>query len=482
MEHDKAKRAAQRVCGEPPTKKPHTVAVRHDVVSGRKVADISDDDVAEIAHEAYTFLYSLVLMELTRKQMTNANPGVQTQLPGVARTNEMQHASSLPTPKFHTVVKPNLDTLYTYCWMDLTSEPMIISVPAIAEERFYMLQLLDMWTDTFAVIGTRTTGCDAGNYAIVAPSWSGKLPAGVQRVDSPSSTLWLVGRTQVNGQDDLDKTNEILDCMSATPLSHWGGGPFVLPYSYDSSVSRDAPVDQVSKMPADVFINKAMELMRIHAPHVLDQPMVARMARIGLDVSLDHFEFSALSQTVQQHLTEAVEEGTKNFESNAGLPPPKNGWEICIHPMGVWGTCYQRRAYFAMSALAVNCPEDAVYPYISNNSGNPDVLDGHNTYTMYFGPGQLPPARAFWSLTLYDDKGFLVENDENRYALTSRDKFKFGDHGSLELCISHTAPGSDSPNWLPAPAGSFQLQLRLYLPAPEVLTGAWAPPAVKPLA
>jgi hypothetical protein len=158
-----------------------------------------------------------------------------------------------------------------------------------------------------------------------------------------------------------------------------------------------------------------------------------------------------------------------------------NGWQMNTDTMGVYGNYYLKRAIVALLGLGANLPEDAVYPLnIGDADGKP--LTGTNKYVLHFAKNEIPPAKAFWSVTLYDKDGFPTANDLNRNAIGDRDALKLNADGSLDLYIQHASPGAEKEsNWLPAPAGDFNLTMRVYSPKSEVTDGRWAPSAVQRL-
>ena len=189
------------------------------------------EEAFQIGVEAYVYFYPLVLMDITRRQMTNIEPGKAA---GGGPKNNFSHVRTFPPADFKTVVRPNFDTLYSSCWLDLTDEPLILSAPDTAG-RYYLLPILDMWTDVFAVPGKRTSGTAAGDWAVVPPGWKGDLPDGVAKIQSPTPYAWIIGRTQTNGPADYDAVHNIQDGYRITPLSQWGKHPTAVPFDADPS-------------------------------------------------------------------------------------------------------------------------------------------------------------------------------------------------------------------------------------------------------
>jgi hypothetical protein len=437
----------------------------------------SEDQAYDIGVDAYLYLYPLVLMDVTRLQATNV-PAGKVLMRGPMNT--LINLPTFPPAEFRDVVRPNFDTLYSAAWLDLTKEPIILSVPD-TDGRYYMMPMLDMWTDVFAVPGKRATGTQAGDFALVAPGWSGALPEGVTRIDSPTGMVWIIGRTQTNGPSDYKAVQKIQAGYKLTKLSDWGKTPSAEKTKLDPNVDmKTPPMLQVHKMPAGDFFAYGAELMKVNPPHMTDNDMIARMKRIGITAG-ESFDLGKAAPEVQQALERAAKDALELMqEKQATLNPLVNGWGVAVENMGVYGNSYLRRATVAMVGLGANPPEDAVYP-LTFVDGEGEPLDGSNNYVLRFKKEELPPVDAFWSVTLYDKDGFPVPNDIKRQALGDRDEMKYGDDGSLEIYVQATSPGKDKEsNWLPATkSGPFNLTLRLYGPRREVLTGKWVPPGVQ---
>jgi hypothetical protein len=427
--------------------------------------------------EAYVYLYPLVTMELTRRQMTNAPAGTR---PGIGPMGHFWHTRQFPPADFRAVVRPNFDTLYSSAWLDLTGEPMIVSVPDTGG-RYYLLPLYDMFTDAFAVPGTCTSGTQVASFAVLPPGWSGELPTDVEPIRAPTFNVWIIGRIQTNGPADYPAVNRIQDGLAITPLSRWGQ-PAAAPaeHTVDPAVDMQTPpLEQVHAMAAEDFFTLAAELLRRHPAHLTDWSTLTRLRRIGLRPG-ERFDPAALDPAVRQALAEAPAAALERMR--AALPTlarTANGWQMNTTTMGVYGNHYLKRAVVAMAGLGANQPEDAIYPLaIADADGQP--LDGDHDYLLHFAADQLPPAGAFWSVTMYNAEGFQVANPKNRFALGDRDALTFNPDGSLDLYLQHDSPGPErEPNWLPAPRGPLGVTLRLYAPAAEALDGRWSPPPLR---
>jgi hypothetical protein len=438
--------------------------------------DAGAQGALEIAVDAYLYLYPLVTMGITRRQ-TNALPGTSRN----SLNNQFFHVRTFPPANFKMVVRSNFDTLYSTAWLDLTREPMVVSVPDTGG-RYYVLPMLDMWTDVFAAPGSRTSGTGVGHFVVVPPGWTGKLPDRVMRIDAPTPSVWIVGRTQTNGPQDYSAVHKIQDGYTITPLSQWGQAPPAPPPPNVPLPNLGAPAPQVEvdHMPALQYFRYAAELMKANPPHVTDWSTLERMQRIGIKAGQSYHP-EQLNSALRDALTRSVAEGQRRMKARAAnLGRLVNGWQIMTHTMGVYGIDYLKRAVVAQILLTANQPVDAVYPLIVTDADGKTPV-GQNSYVLHFDSGALPPVGAFWSLSMYDAQGFQVANPISRFAIGSRDPLRRNADGSIDLYVQHDNPGGErTANWLPSPAtGVLGLTMRLYAPKAPVLDGAWVPPPLR---
>jgi hypothetical protein len=447
------------------------------VPAGRAAAPALDErDADQIAVEAYHYFYPLVIMDVSRRQLTNIEPG---KMPGRGPMNTLSHLRAFPPASFREVVRPNFDTLYSSGWLDLTAGPVVVTVPD-TQGRFYLLPMLDMWTDVFASPGKRTTGTQAGHFAVVPPGWSGTLPAGMERIDAPTAYVWIIGRTQTNGPKDYAAVHAVQDGYRLTSLADWGKPERPAAVTTDPTVDmKTAPLIQVNSMSGEDFFTRAVALLDTNPPHVTDQPILARMRRLGIEPGKP-FDYAKADPVVKKAIDRAPAAGMAAMKAKLPtLARVVNGWQMNTDCMGVYGTWYLKRALVAMVGLGANLAEDAIYPLnLADAEGKP--LDGTNAYRLTFRKDELPPADAFWSVTLYDSDGFPVANALDRHAVGDRDALVFNADGSLELVIQAESPGpGKESNWLPSPKGPFNLTMRIYAPRANALNGEWTPPPVQ---
>lgn len=442
-----------------------------------KSETLSEKDVYEIGVEAYHYLYPLILMDITRRISVNLEPGKK---PGMGPMNMFHHMRAFPPANFREVVRPNFDTLYSIAWLDLTQEPLIVSAPDTGG-RYYLLPMLDMWTDAFAVPGARTSGTKAASFAVVPQGWRGALPDGVERIEAPTPYVWVIGRTQTNGPKDYEAVHKVQDGYTTTPVSQWGKKVDAVKTAVDPGVDmKTPPLVQINSMPAFKYFGYGAELMKLHPPHVTDWSIVARMKRIGVEPGRN-LDFDKASPDVKAGLERAFVDGLKLMKDKvASLTRIINGWTMSTDTIGVYGNSYLKRAIIAMIGLGANQPEDAIYPMcVADAEGKP--MDGANKYVLHFKKEELPPVGAFWSVTMYDAEGFMAANQLDRFAIGDRDELKYNPDGSLDIYMQHESPGKDKEsNWLPSPAkGVLGVTMRLYAPKAQVLDGRWVPPAIK---
>jgi hypothetical protein len=438
-------------------------------------ADIGPGEAHDVGINAYIYLYPLVTMERTRRQAINIEPGHR---PGFGPMNSFSHIREFPDADFKTVVRPNFDTLYSSGWLDLTGGPVVVSAGADPDGRYYELPMYDMWTDVFAVPGQRTTGTEAGNWAVIPPGWQGNLPGDVDRIDAPTPYVWIIGRTQTNGPADYPTVHKIQDAFRVTPLSYWGREAPPVTAVIDPGIDMvTPPLDQVNSMSAEEFFDYGLGLVKLQPPHLTDWSLIAQMRRLGL---VPGARFADLEPAVRSALHDVPAAALQAMrQAFPRLAKVVNGWQMNIDTMGVYGNFYIKRAVVAMVGLGANSAEDAVYPVLlADADGKP--LAGDNDYVLHFGKTGLPPVHAFWSVTMYDAQGFQVANSLSRFAIGDRDPLQYNTDGSLDLYLQHQSPGtSKEANWLPAPRGPLGVTMRLYSPKSSVLNGTWAPPAIQ---
>jgi hypothetical protein len=417
----------------------------------------------------------LVLMDATRRLALAPAAGTPDTTRG-AVANRFQHLRAFPDASFTDIVSPNADTLYSLAWLDLTGGPVVLGVPEMGE-RYYLMQLMDAWTNVIAAPGSRTTGNRRGQFAIVGPDAGGPLPAGVQTIKAPTRMVWLVGRTQTNGKGDYRAVHALQDQYTLEPVGAHRAPPPVV----RRSDSVTPPIDQVVRMDPSEFFGRLNALMKENTPAAADAPLLERIAAIGVAAGRA-FDPSHLDRTTLAAVSHGVQQARQQILAAADAPHGRriNGWDV-MTDLGRYGVDYLWRAAVATMGLGANLAEDALYPHaVVDGEGRP--LDGTQRYQISFAPGKLPPVEAFWSVTLYNARQGFAANPLDRYALGDRDRLQPGADGSLTLYVQAESPGPGRErNWLPAPRAPFNLALRLYWPGREILDGRWTVPPVQRL-
>lgn len=434
-----------------------------------------------LAVEAYIYGYPLVTMEMTRRVVTNVSKAEGTKAP-------MGHIIKLreyPDASFTDVTAPNADTLYTTAFVDVGEEPWVFSFPDM-KDRYFLFPMLDGWTTVFQVPGKRTTGDGAQAYAITGPGWEGKLPEGVTEYKSPTSMVWILGRIYCTGTpEDYKAVHALQDQCKLVPLSSYGKDWTPPPGKVDPNIDMKTAVrDQVNRMDAVEYFTLLSELLKTNPPTPADAAMVEKMAQIGI-VPGKGFDKSRLDAHFIKRIPEiGFGRIMLHFKFSDGDIRDINGWGYTTKT-GIYGTEYVQRALITAIGLGANRPQDAIYPTSLKSSDGlfSRSYDGSNNYVLTFAKGQLPPVRGFWSITMYNEKYFFVDNPINRYSISARQDLKTNPDGSTDIYIQHKTPGADKEsNWLPAPEGKFILMMRLYWPddsPPSILDGSWVIPPVK---
>jgi hypothetical protein len=390
--------------------------------------------------------------------------------------NTLISITQLADPTERLIPAPNVDTLYTTARLDLTSGPLILHVPE-EHGRYYTFQFMDAYTNSFAYVGRRTTGTHVGNYAVVGPGWHGHLPSGVKRITAPTPTVWVLGRTLVKSAADVARVNAIQHEYSLTPLSGYPGRPSAALYLPRS------PLRPVALPTGLAFFDAMDAAMASNRSPASARALLRRFASVGIapgrTVSTEH-----LSSAVRQGLLAGLKTGRAQVNRyqaaiKAASERRHNGWLVPPAATGNYGTNYLLRAYISQTALGANVPAEAEYPFAFVDHRR-KRLRGTHRYVLHFAAGELPPVKAFWSLTMYDQGLFLIPNALNRYAIGDRTPgLRRNRDGSLDIVIQHTPPNGSRSNWLPAPAGRFALALRLYQPKAPVLRRTWPLPTLR---
>jgi hypothetical protein len=434
-----------------------------------------------IAEEGFIFGLPIVMNYAVMQEYAVDKGGPQFKAP----FNQIKNEPRVFTYKDTAIITPNSDTPYSFLWLDLRAEPMVLSVPAVEKKRYYALQLIDGNTYNYGYIGSRATGNEAGNYLVVGPDWKGETPAGIKKVFSSTTPFSLVGyRTQLFNPADMPNVVKVQSGYKVQPLS-----AFLKQPAPPAAPKIDFVPANSAGVKANFFEYLAAALQFVPtAPE--EKEVRAKLASIGIGPG-NSVEFKNLSPEHKAAIVEGMKAGEEKVDKYlaAGLKDV-NGWNIgaLFGDRAFYKGDWLKRAAAAKGGIYGNDAVEAVYPF-TKKDGTGEALDGskHN-YTITFPAGHLPPVNAFWSVTMYDGKSqLLIKNPIDRYLINSPmlSGMKKNADGSLTLYIQKDSPGkSKESNWLPAPNDSIFLVMRLYWPKetpPSVLPpgeGTWKPPGI----
>jgi hypothetical protein len=435
---------------------------------------VTPAEARAIAKEAYMYGFPLVdgYRILHGYFVDRDNPEYK------APWNQIKNIPRVYTPDDKAVQTPNSDTPYSFVGMDLRAEPIVLTVPPIEKDRYFSIQLVDLYTHNFDYIGSRATGNGGGNFLIAGPGWNGEVPAGVTKVMRSETELALaIYRTQLFNPDDLDKVKAIQAGYKVQPLSAFLGQPAPKPAP---TIDFIKPLTPETQKTSPEFFNVLNFVLKFSPTVPSEKELMERFAKVGIGAGKT-FDPTKLSPEMKKAFEEGIGDAWKEFAGGEKLLA-----EGKITAGDLFGTrASMKNNYFyrwlATIGIWGNSKQEAMYPiYFTDASGQ--KLDGANRYTLRFPKGKLPPAHAFWSLTMYQlPESLLVANPIDRYLINSPmlPDMKMDADGGLTLYIQHESPGKDmESNWLPAPKGPFSSYLRIYWPKAEATEGKWTPPVL----
>ena len=426
-----------------------------------------DEKIAyAIGTEAVFYGMGPVLMRIGIESQSDADkPYDNAQAP----MNQMGHARRVYGPEDKFVVTANNDTLYSFAALDLSKEPVVLSVPD-TNGRYYIMQLIDAYSRAIEDIGIGTLGAKGGTFAIVGPGWKGALPPEMVEIRSPTPQAYVIGRTGVDSDEDLPAAHAVQDQYRLTLLSDYGK-----PFSKIELGHRSA--SGKPKFPEGLDFFAVLDSAMRANPLPDDAPMTDQFKRIGIGLDKP-FDAAALPEPTKRGLSRALQDGLAAVQRTAADSGSRvNGWNMEFKG-GLYGNDFLLRAAIDSKQLGLNKALRALYPNRFVDSDDKQ-LNGRTAYTIRFA-GKVPVS-AFWSLTMHDAKNlYMVENPIKHYSIGDRTKGpKTAPDGSLTIYIQATNPGPDKEsNWLPASDGDFFLQMRLYEPGEQVLNGSYRVPQV----
>ena len=433
---------------------------------------VSNAETWELIRQSYIFSFPLMIMDATKTVSTNTVEPTN----GKAPVNQWMHAKSLAGAKFRQVVTPNVDTLYSQIFFDLSEEPLVIHKPAV--DRYLMYQVMDAWSDTVAVLGTGGDGQEERTYLFTGPNYTGEIPEGMVEVKIPTAIGWLLGRTVCYGPDDLENIYEIQSQMDAKPLSVYLNGGELSAGTYDAA-NDGIPIQMVLGMGPQAYFNRFNQLLTENPVYAEDEALMGSFAAAGIGPGLT-FDASILGENAVDQWKAMLGKLTDELTASAGHFMVQNGsFRFWGDPISRFGTEYDYRCLVAIAGFGANPVDVAVYMKAGfDDEGN--ELTAEKNYLLHFDAGQLPPVKenGFWSVTAYGDDDFLIDNELDRYSISDRSSFTLNPDGSLDLYLQSEAPAEHQENWLPVGKEGFHLFMRVYQPTDEVLNGTWKAPLI----
>jgi len=451
------------------------------VLTTAHAADLTPAETKAIAEEGFIYGLPIVMNYAVMYEYAVDKNSGQYKAP----FNQIKNEARVYTYKDTAVVTPNSDTPYSFAWLDLRAEPMVLSVPAVEKGRYYAVQLEDGNTFNYGYIGSRATGNEAGYYMVAGPDWKGETPPGIKNVFHSTTQFSIAGyRTQLFGPEDMPNVVKVQSGYKVQPLSAY----------LKQSAPPAAPTIKFPKINKELaktgFFDYLDFSLQFAPPGPEERDIREQLARLGIGAGKT-FDFKALSPEQKAAVIEGVKTGEAKVKAFlAGGVKDINGWKIgsWFGDRAFYNGNWLKRAAGAQGGIYGNDSVEATYP-LTKTLADSEPLDGskHN-YTLTFAAGQYPPVNAFWSVTMYDGKSqLLVKNPINRYLINSpmEPNLKKNADGSLTLYIQNKSPGKDKEsNWLHAPNDLIYLVMRLYWPkteAPSILPageGTWKPPGI----
>ena len=432
------------------------------------------------------YVYGYPLLDTNRVFLTSTSVNVPNGA-GAGPVNQFSHIRRLANPSDKTVVAPNHDTLYSMAWLDLRSQRIVVHMPVV-RRRFVVFELVDPYTENFANIGS--VGRPPGNYAVTPPGWQGRLPKGVRRIRSAYTRVWIIGRTYIRNAADTPNVVRIQNQYSLTPLNKWGTNsrPPRPKHTHTKPKKHTVPGPAPGPNPL-AFFDSLGDQLKQFPPPARDRPLLRQLATVGIGPGMDPSTNGSLDAATRQGLHDAIAAGAQQVMADLqklflSIAPKHNGWLVAR--TGTYGTDYSGRAVTDRIGLGAPLSRLAIYPFTITDS-NLHPLSGANRYVAHFPASDFPfPARAFWSMTMYDSSGFFVPNEAHIYLVNNRTRLHYNRDGSLDIYIQPNPPRNaiQRRDWLPSPAGkAFRLIMRLYKPIDVggIIRGSsWEPPTVLP--
>ena len=430
----------------------------------------------DILQDALIYTLPLMIMDATCIKATNVVEATDMQAP----INQMFHAKNLATAEFTDVVTPNVDTIYSQAFLDLSKDAVVFEFPKT--ERFCTVQVMDAYTNTIAVLDLTEQENDTRQYIFTGKNFDGEVPESMQQIVSPTSMAWVLVRTICNGSDDVENVYQIQNQMDAyTWTQYVEETTDEKPEGTFDENNNFNPLQHVMQMSMQDYFTRANQLMAVNPPEEEDTELMERLSEIQVGPGLV-FDASLWGDNPQTVWAELLSGAADACLQESLQYMVKNGcWTYYGAPIAEFGTAYDYRGLISLAGFGANPVSVAVYPKAEHDS-NGERLNGENQYVLHFEADQLPPVKdyGFWSVTAYDSSNnLLIDNELDRYCINDRSELVYNEDGSLDIYIQSDRPDEafDS-NWLPVSEGEFHFVLRIYFPVEDVINNVWEAPTI----
>ncbi|WP_082795768.1 DUF1254 domain-containing protein [Flammeovirga sp. SJP92] len=438
--------------------------------------NISADQARELSKEAFEFGFPAVFIQNQYHVNSYATKPEGFKAP----INQFAHSREFVDASNRQYVGNNVDVLASSASIDLSEEPLVITIPEMGD-RFWLMQFINTWNEVPAVPSSRTHGGKARTFVVAGPEWEGDVPTEMELLKVNTETTLIVLRLYCSGKSDYKEVNAIQDQINITPLSQWGKNYVAPSYvALKENFDGDRDVNEiVMSMSAEEFFNSLNKVLLKNSAYDADQSFMEKIAVLGI-IPGEDFTFDNYTKEVQEAINQGVIDAKRAIGARVkNLGELKNNW-ILTYDMGRFGTDYNYRAAWTLIGVGGNLLEDAFYPTTIIDEDGEMFDTNKHAYQITFTKEELPPVKSFWSLTMYDIQSYLVPNDLNKYTVGDRSNLQYNEDGSLTIYMQKDRPSEEKvSNWLPAPEGAFRIALRLYTPEEQVIKGNWIPPVVQ---
>ena len=435
---------------------------------------LTKDEIYKISKEATMYGYPTVEFYRIMYQQAINTSDSQYKAP----FNQIKNIAESAGPKDNGIQTINADTPYSYLWLDLRNDAIVITLPKIEKNRYYSAQIIDSYTYDVDYLGTRKDGNDGGSFLITGTKWNGKVPAGIKRtVKVNTDFVYVIFRTQLLNEKDLSNVSKIQTGYKVQTLDEYLGNTANV--NKKVSIINWPPISKDGELKPENFYNYLNTMLQFMPEYPDEKTLRAEFAKIGI-IPGKIFDMSGMTPDQQKSMAQGIEDALKEIKTKLEASPDSKGF------FGTKETLknnYMIKSMAAMGGLFGNIEEEAMYIFYLKGSDGVIYNAGKNNYILHFDKDKLPPVKAFWSITMYEKESYaMVENPLKRYLVNSAmiPDFKKDKNGGIDIYIQKTSPGKNlESNWLPAPNGEFYLVLRAYLPDKALIDGSWQKPELQ---